>query len=74
MGETKRKKSVFYCNVTIFLEWGKLMKVISPLVKVLRLTDGDQKPSMGFLYAELKKQMRILKWLATIQRLTIALS
>ncbi|GJZ07223.1 putative transcription factor/ chromatin remodeling BED-type(Zn) family protein [Tanacetum coccineum] len=25
------------------------LKVISPLIKVLRLVDGDQKPSMGFL-------------------------
>ncbi|GKC98200.1 putative transcription factor/ chromatin remodeling BED-type(Zn) family protein [Tanacetum coccineum] len=42
------------------------LKVISPLVKVLRLVDGDQKPSIGFLYGELKKQRRILKRLSTM--------
>ncbi|XP_073015997.1 uncharacterized protein [Primulina eburnea] len=29
------------------------LKVFAPLVKVLRLVDGDKKPSMGFLYGEL---------------------
>lgn len=31
------------------------LKVFAPLVRVLRLVDGDQKPSMGFLYGELKR-------------------
>ncbi|KAK2642123.1 hypothetical protein Ddye_023886 [Dipteronia dyeriana] len=31
------------------------LRVFSPLVWVLRLVDGDQKPSMGFVYGELKK-------------------
>lgn len=37
------------------------LKVISPLVQVLRLADGDQKPSMGFLYGELKKANEDIK-------------
>nr|GEW74104.1 hypothetical protein [Tanacetum cinerariifolium] len=37
------------------------LNVISPLVKVLRLVDGDQKPSMGFLYEELKKAKEDIK-------------
>ena len=37
------------------------LKVIFPLVKVLRLADGDQKPSMGFLYGELKKSKEDIK-------------
>ena len=32
-----------------------------PLVKVLRLVDGDVKPSMGFLYGELLKAKREIK-------------
>ncbi|KAK2654653.1 hypothetical protein Ddye_014509 [Dipteronia dyeriana] len=31
------------------------LRVFSPLVWVLRLVDGDRKPSMGFVYGELKK-------------------
>ena len=30
------------------------LKVFAPLVRVLRLVDGDKKPSMGFVYGELK--------------------
>ena len=30
------------------------LKVFAPLVRVLRLVDGDRKPSMGFVYGELK--------------------
>ncbi|GJY19720.1 pescadillo-like protein [Tanacetum coccineum] len=37
------------------------IKMISPLVKVLRLADGYQKPSMGFLYGELKKANEDIK-------------
>ncbi|KAL5812627.1 hypothetical protein ACOSQ3_027577 [Xanthoceras sorbifolium] len=29
------------------------LKVFAPLVKVLRLVDGDRKPAMGFVYEEL---------------------
>jgi hypothetical protein len=39
----------FWNGVTMFL------KVFAPLVKVLRLIDGDIKPSMSFLYGELIK-------------------
>ena len=28
----------------------KVLKVFEPLVKVLRLVDGDDKPTMGFIY------------------------
>ena len=31
------------------------MKVFAPLVKVLRLVDGDRKPSMAFLHGDLLK-------------------
>ena len=31
------------------------LRVFAPLVRVLRLVDGDRKPSMGFLYGELKR-------------------
>ncbi|CAI9265748.1 unnamed protein product [Lactuca saligna] len=38
----------FWSNVT------QCLKVFSPLVKVLRMVDADWKPSMGFVYGELK--------------------
>ncbi|KAL5733434.1 hypothetical protein ACOSQ2_033126 [Xanthoceras sorbifolium] len=37
------------------------LKVFAPLVKVLRLVDGDVKPSMGFLYGELKNAKEKIK-------------
>ncbi|GKB74361.1 uncharacterized protein Tco_0935773 [Tanacetum coccineum] len=41
--------SSFWAGVTLCL------KVFAPLVKVLRMVDADWKPSMGFIYGELKK-------------------
>ncbi|CAH1447122.1 unnamed protein product [Lactuca virosa] len=38
----------FWAGVTLCL------KVFSPLVKVLRMVDADWKPSMGFVYGEIK--------------------
>jgi len=35
--------------------------VFEPLFKVLRLVDGDVKPSMGFVYGELLKAKRQIK-------------
>lgn len=37
------------------------LAVFEPLVKVLRLIDGDVKPSMGFVYGELLKAKREIK-------------
>ncbi|CAN1798475.1 hypothetical protein LINPERHAP1_LOCUS21726, partial [Linum perenne] len=37
------------------------LKVFEPLVKVLRLVDGDVKPSMGFVYGEIVKAKREIK-------------
>ncbi|KAL5834146.1 hypothetical protein ACOSQ4_013643 [Xanthoceras sorbifolium] len=45
----------FWNGVTLCL------KVFAPLVKVLRLVDGDVKPSMGFLYGELKNAKEEIK-------------
>ena len=39
----------FWSGVTLCL------KVFAPLVKVLRMVDADWKPSMGFIYGELKR-------------------
>ena len=38
-----------------------MLAVFETLVKVLRLVDGDVKPSMGFLYGELLKAKREVK-------------
>ena len=45
----------FWNGVTQYL------KVFAPLVRVLRLVDGDRKPSMGFVYGELKKTKEEIK-------------
>jgi hypothetical protein len=37
------------------------LKVFEPLVKLLRLVDGDVKPSMGFLYGELINAKKAIK-------------
>nr|XP_011468457.1 PREDICTED: uncharacterized protein LOC101302773 [Fragaria vesca subsp. vesca] len=37
------------------------LKVFAPLVKVLRLVDGDRKPSMGFVYGEQQKAREEIK-------------
>ena len=37
------------------------LTVFEPLIKVLRLVDGDVRPSMGFLYGELLKAKRQIK-------------
>ncbi|XP_023741997.1 uncharacterized protein LOC111890071 [Lactuca sativa] len=46
-----------YETVTSLQFWSgvtQCLKVFSPLVKVLRMVDADWKPSMGFVYGELK--------------------
>ncbi|KAL5793401.1 hypothetical protein ACOSP7_001995 [Xanthoceras sorbifolium] len=45
----------FWNGVTICL------KVFAPLVKVLRLVDGDRKPAMGFVYGELVQAKEEIK-------------
>ncbi|GJT04227.1 pescadillo-like protein [Tanacetum coccineum] len=47
--------AAFWAGVTTCL------KVFAPLVKVLRLVDADWKPSMGFIYGELKKARQEIK-------------
>jgi len=48
-------------NPEFWKEVKMCLKVFEPLVKVLRLVDGDVKPSMGFLYGELVKAKREIK-------------
>ncbi|GJR41396.1 zinc finger BED domain-containing protein [Tanacetum coccineum] len=47
--------AAFWAGVTTCL------KVFAPLVKVLRMVDADWKPSMGFIYGELKKARQDIK-------------
>ncbi|XP_058183421.1 uncharacterized protein LOC131301254 [Rhododendron vialii] len=47
--------TAFWNGVTLCL------KVFGPLVMVLRLVDGDRKPSMGFVYGELKNAKEEIK-------------
>ncbi|KAK2979275.1 hypothetical protein RJ640_021977 [Escallonia rubra] len=42
--------------------WEKhVVKLSEPLVRVLRLTDGDEKPSMGYLYEAIDKANETIK-------------
>ena len=48
-------------NPTFWKDVKLTISVFEPLVKVLRLVDGDVKPSMGFLFGELLKAKREIK-------------
>ncbi|CAH1437377.1 unnamed protein product [Lactuca virosa] len=51
------KMRASYGRVTSLQFWAGVtqgLKVFSPLVKVLRMVDADWKPSMGFVYGEIK--------------------
>ncbi|XP_050384192.1 F-box/kelch-repeat protein At3g06240-like [Argentina anserina] len=37
------------------------LQVFKPLVKVIRLVDGERRPSMGFIYGELQEAMKEIK-------------
>lgn len=60
-------------TVMSYAFWSSVMvilKVFTPMVKVLRLADGEKIPSLGFVYGELRS---LLKRLLTIWRRTINL-
>jgi len=48
-------------NINFWRDVSLCLKVFEPLVKVLRLVDGDVKPSMGYVYGELLKAKREIK-------------
>ncbi|KAK2645550.1 hypothetical protein Ddye_020745 [Dipteronia dyeriana] len=48
-------------NITFWNGVTTCLKVFAPLVRVLRLVDGDQKPYMGFLYGKLIKAKEEIK-------------
>ncbi|XP_058217430.1 uncharacterized protein LOC131328507 [Rhododendron vialii] len=67
-GESKWAKSpkgkTAYATVMSQAFWNGVtlcLKVFGPLVMVLRLVDGDRKPSMGFVYGELTKAKEEIK-------------
>ena len=47
--------SRFWKNVSICL------KVVAPLMVVLRLVDSDQQPAMGFIYVEMDHAKEMIK-------------
>ncbi|KAL5826990.1 hypothetical protein ACOSQ3_018835 [Xanthoceras sorbifolium] len=58
------KGKVAYSTVLNLSFWNRVtlcLKVFAPLVKMLRLVDGDIKPSMDFLYGELRKEKEDIK-------------
>ncbi|XP_021317337.1 uncharacterized protein LOC8055100 isoform X1 [Sorghum bicolor] len=48
-------------NPTFWKDVKLTVSVFEPLVKVLRLVDGDVKPSMGFVYGEILKAKKEIK-------------
>ncbi|KAK3029771.1 hypothetical protein RJ639_038893 [Escallonia herrerae] len=44
-----------------WLQCQHVVKLSEPLVRVLRLTDGDEKPSMGYLYEAIDKSKETIK-------------
>jgi len=65
LNDVKSKKGKEATATILSLSFWKDVKltliVFEPLVKVLRLVDGDVRPSMGFLYEELLKAKRQIK-------------
>lgn len=63
----KDKKGLGYEAKKIVLNkefWSKardILKVFEPLVKVLRLVDGDEKPTMGFLYEAIDRAKQAIQ-------------
>ncbi|XP_019094719.1 PREDICTED: uncharacterized protein LOC104757728 [Camelina sativa] len=58
----KGRSSYYTCLSPAF--WNgveRVVKVLEPLVKVLRMVDGEKKPSMGFVYGELVEAKRSIK-------------
>ncbi|XP_022571064.1 uncharacterized protein LOC111213558 [Brassica napus] len=41
--------------------WSSVLKIFSPLVKVLRLADGEKVPSLGFIYGEIIEAKNSIK-------------
>jgi len=39
----------------------EIMKVFEPFVKVLKLVDGDEKPTIGFLYEAIDKAKQAIE-------------
>ena len=61
----KSQKGVESKNVILSpMFWTNCSKIISisePLVRTLRMVDGDKKPSMGYLYEAMRKAMEKVK-------------
>ncbi|XP_010461197.1 PREDICTED: uncharacterized protein LOC104741953 [Camelina sativa] len=58
----KGRSSYYTCLSPAF--WNgveRVVKVLEPLVNVLRMVDGEKKPSMGFVYGELVEAKRSIK-------------
>jgi hypothetical protein len=62
-GKTKKDKDAIatVLNIQFWRNVALCLKAFEPLVKVLRLVDGDVKPSMGFVYGELLKAKKEIK-------------
>ncbi|KAK2659712.1 hypothetical protein Ddye_006245 [Dipteronia dyeriana] len=70
---SKSVKGKTACSTVMSLSFWKgvnlCLRVFAPLVKVLRLVDRDRKPSMGFVYGELKQAKEEIKDVLKIIRI-----
>ncbi|CAE5959162.1 unnamed protein product [Arabidopsis arenosa] len=58
----KGRSAYYTCLSPAFWDGVKrVVKVLEPLVKVLRMVDGEKRPSMGFIYGELVEAKRSIK-------------
>ena len=46
-------------DYSFWYQYKKIVKVSEPLVRVLRLVDGDEKPTMGYLYEAMDKKKEV---------------
>ncbi|MFQ6642924.1 hypothetical protein Gotur_018278, partial [Gossypium turneri] len=59
-GLLMKPKKLFW-EKTFAKKANDLIKVYEPLVKVLRLVNGDEKPTMGFIYEAVDKAKRAIQ-------------
>ncbi|KAG9454342.1 hypothetical protein H6P81_007246 [Aristolochia fimbriata] len=57
ISKTNSGKSFYYLvlNSDFWLSCAKVINIIEPLVKVLRMVDSDERPSMGYIFEGMKR-------------------
>ena len=63
LGEKRGKQieSIIFDNQQFWPNVELCLKIVSPLIKVLRMVDSDEKPAMGFLYKAIDQAKEEIK-------------